>query len=81
MEQDCEHQSHILRKTCESGKHYHHQPENTLDILSGSVAEKLTSAAYALASRIAQDNLDAFGIDPSTRERVNALWEAEYGGW
>lgn len=71
----------FLRKTCESGKHYHHQPENTLDILSGSVAEKLASAAYALVSRIAQNDLDAFGIDPSTRERVNALWEAEYGGW
>ena len=71
----------FLRKTCESGKHYHHQPGNTLDILSGSVAEKLASAAYALVSRIANGDLTAFGPDSSARERITALWEGEYDGW
>ena len=71
----------FLRKTCESGKHYHHQPGNTLDILSGDVAEKLASSAYALISRMANGDLTAFGAELSVRDQIAALWESEYGGW
>lgn len=71
----------FLRKTCESGKHYHHQPQNTLQILSGAVVAQLSSGAFALVTQIAEGDLQSFGVDTSTRERVNALWEDEYGGW
>lgn len=71
----------FLRKDCESGKFYHHQPQNTLDILSEAVAEHLADAARALVLRIADGDLSGFSVDPSTKDQVETLWEREYGGW
>ena len=71
----------FLRCNCESGKFYHHQPNNTIDILSGDVLAKLTTAGCRLVTHIANENIDAYGVDTSACEAVTALWEDEYGGW
>ena len=71
----------FLRCNCESGKFYHHQPNNTIEILSGSVLAQLSKAGCQLVTHMANEALDAYGVDPSTRGTVNALWEDEYGGW
>ena len=71
----------FLRCNCESGKFYHHQPNNTIDILSGDVLAQLTTAGCRLVTHIANENIDAYGVDPSACEAVTALWEDEYGGW
>ena len=71
----------FLRCNCESGKFYHHQPNNTIEILSGSVLAQLANAGCQLVAYMANENLDGFSVDPTTRNAVNALWENEYGGW
>ena len=71
----------FLRSNCESGKFYHHQPQNTLDKLSGEIVAKLAAAAQALVEKIANDELTGYGIDPTAATRMHALWEDEYGGW
>ena len=71
----------FLRCNCESGKFYHHQPNNTPDILSGDVLAQLATAGCRLVTHMANESLDAYGVDPATRDAVVALWENEYGGW
>lgn len=71
----------FLRCNCESGKFYHHQPSNTIDILSGDVLAQLATAGCRLVSYMANHALEAYGPDPSTRAAVTELWENEYGGW
>lgn len=71
----------FMRRNCESGNFYHHQPQNSLENISGSVATQLAAGAAILTSRIADENLDDFGADPGIRSQVLALWENEYGGW
>lgn len=71
----------FLRCNCESGKFYHHQPNNTIDILSGDVLAQLATAGCRLVTHIANENIDAYGVDPATRDAVASLWEKEYGGW
>lgn len=71
----------FLRCNCESGKFYHHLPNNTIDILSGAVLAQLATAGCQLVTHMAEENLDTFGVDPTTRDAVTALWENEYGGW
>ena len=71
----------FLRCNCESGKFYHHQPNNTIDILSGDVLAQLATAGCRLVSHMASENIDAYGVDPSACEAVATLWEREYGGW
>lgn len=70
----------FMRRNCESGSFYHHQPENTLENISGPVAEQLTKAAYALTAPIADGLLQGFTADPAGQDRLEALWESEYGG-
>ena len=71
----------FLRKNTESGKFYHYQPNNTLEVLSGAVAAKLATGGLALVERMADGNIEGFGVDPATRDRVQSLWEEQYGGW
>ena len=71
----------FLRCNCESGKFYHHQPNNTIDILSGDVLAQLATAGCRLVTHMANENLDAYGVDPAARDAVVSLWENEYGGW
>jgi len=71
----------FLRKNCESGNFYHHQPQNAMENISGPVVEQLTKSAFALTSSIADGSLEDFTIDPASKDRLNALWECEYGGW
>ena len=71
----------FLRYNCESGKFYHHQPNNTIDILSEDVLAQLATAGCELVKHMANENLDAYGVDPATRDAVTALWDNEYGGW
>lgn len=71
----------FLRKNTESGKFYHHQPNNTLEVISGEVAAQLAAAGGALVEQMADGETEPFGADPDTRERVAALWEEQYGGW
>lgn len=71
----------FMRRNCESGNFYHHQPQNALENISIAEVTRLVTGAAKLTSRIANEDLDVFATDPSTRARVLALWEAEYGGW
>ncbi len=71
----------FLRKNTESGKFYHHQPNNTLEVLSGDVAAKLASGGLALVEAMANGSTEGCTTDPNTRDRVRALWEEQYGGW
>lgn len=71
----------FLRKNTESGKFYHHQPNNTLEVISGTVAAKLAVGGLALVERMADGDIEGFGVDPATRDRVQSLWKEQYGGW
>lgn len=71
----------FLRKNTESEKFYHHQPNNTLEVLSGEVAAMLASGGLALTERMADGDAQDFGVNPVTRNQVQCLWEELYGGW
>ena len=71
----------FMRNNCKGGIFYHHQPSNTLDVISGDLVAQLATAAQKLVTYVANENLDGFGVDSSTRDVVNDLWENEYGGW
>ena len=71
----------FMRRNCESGNFYHHQPQNSLENISGSVVAQLAAGAAVLTGQIADGELTDFGVDPRTRDRVQRLWEDEYGGW
>ena len=71
----------FLRKNTESGKFYHHQANNTLEVISGAVAAKLATAGAALVEQMADGDTAPFGVDPNTRRQVQRLWDEKYGGW
>lgn len=71
----------FMRRNCESGNFYHHQPHNALENISGAEAARLAAGAAVLTARIADGELTDLSIDPSTCGRVQQLWEEEYGGW
>lgn len=71
----------FLRKNCESGKFYHHQGSNTLEVISGDVAAKLAAAARTLLEQMTDGDVSGLGVNPDTRGQVQSLWEDQYGGW
>jgi len=71
----------FLRKNCESGKFYHHQAGNNLDVISAEVAGKLAAAAKTLVERMADGDVQGLGVNPDTQGQVQRLWEEQYGGW
>ena len=71
----------FMRRNCESGNFYHHQPQNALENISGAEIARLAAGAAVLTARIANEDLNVLGVDPCTRDRVLRLWEDEYGGW
>ena len=42
---------------------------------------QLANAGCQLVTHMANENLDAYGVDPAARDAVVSLWENEYGGW
>lgn len=46
------------------------------------VAGKQVSAACALVEELAgQDGLEAYDLNPATKEQVSKVWDTVYGGW
>lgn len=71
-----------MRKNCNSGRFYHHQSINSIDMVSMEVAGRLVSAACALLEKLdGQEELQTYGLNPATKKQVADMWETEYGGW
>ena len=72
-----------LRRNCESGKFYHHQPTDTIDNISFEIAAQIAASSLAWLEQLADDpNLrDLPGTDPAVEATVNQLWSSTFGGW
>ena len=73
----------LYRKNCFAGNYYHHRVDNTPDIIGFEEAAKLVHAAAELLTDIAdRENIDPFrGIPAPLRERIDAQFNAVYGGF
>lgn len=72
-----------MRRNCECGKFYHHQPSDTLDKIGfDTVAQVAGASAEFIKQLIDDDQLcELPGIDPVTKDSVELLWNTTYGGW
>lgn len=71
-----------MKNNCESGKFYHHRPDNSIDVLSMESAAQLAGAAAAFLTGLAgRETLADCTIDPGTTETVAGFWDKTYGGW
>lgn len=71
------------RKNCETGCFYHHRPGNTINVISGAVAAKLTDFAADFTTKLLDEpdleNLCRFPVDLNAD--VQKLWQEIFGGW
>lgn len=72
-----------LRRNCESGKFYHHQPTDTIANVSFDIVKQIATSSLEWIEKLADDpNLcDLPGTDPTKEETVQALWSSTFGGW
>lgn len=72
----------LLRRNCETGMFYHHQPTNDLSVIDFDIVAKLTEATVDLICRLDQQEDDEiFRINGDITEAVEKEWEKNYGGW
>lgn len=73
----------LMRSNCDQGRFYHHQPTNTLQMLSMEKAAQLAQASAALLSDLAdcREPWELGRIDPDKEADVQALWQEIFGGW
>ena len=72
----------LLRRNCETGIFFHHQPSNDLSVIDFDVVTKLTEATAELICRLDVSECDGIlKANPNTTEIVQKEWEHNYGGW
>lgn len=73
----------LMRSNCDQGRFYHHQPTNTLQMLSMEKAAQLVKASATLLSDLAdrRDPWELGRIDPDKEADVSTLWQEIFGGW
>lgn len=72
----------LLRRNCETGMFFHHQPSNNLSVIDFDIVAKLTEATAELILRL--DNLDSnqvLTVNPDIINSVQIEWMKNYGGW
>lgn len=71
-----------MRNNCQAGRFYHHQPANSLDVISADVAAVLAKTSSQLLEKLTNsDSLSNCLVNPETKEKVSEMWESVYGGW
>ena len=71
----------LMRNNCDKGRFYHHQPSNTIEMLSPEKAALLADACAELITEMADGNETSLHIDEATKTDVAALWVEIFGGW
>lgn len=71
-----------MRKNCNSGRFYHHQSINSIQVVSMDVAGKLVRGACSLLEKMTDGEYPkSRRLNPKTKEQVADIWETVYGGW
>ena len=71
-----------MRKNCEMGRFYHHQPGNSIEVLSMKVASELVKISADFMTYLADcENIENLSTNPDVLQDVNSKWENIYGGW
>ena len=71
----------LMRNNCDKGRFYHHQPSNTIEMLSAEKAAQLAQACAELIAKMADGEKVTMQIDDTTKADVAALWTEIFGGW
>lgn len=73
----------LMRNNCESGKFFHHRPDNALPSISMARAADLAEASWSLMTNLSdmEDMRKVYTMDLCTKAQVKSLWESTYGGW
>jgi hypothetical protein len=71
------------RHNCESGRFFHHRPDDAIHRISPKiVAEQIEAANEALSTLIQAETAPfPLAIEDDQREEADKIWQSLYGGW
>ncbi len=70
-----------MRNNCEMGRYYHHQPGNSIEVLSMDVASQLVRISAEFMEKLADSDRCSTCVNPEVVNQVADIWDSIYGGW